>query len=218
MRMAQLCGGLGITTRSTERKAGKLGVTQLRRTSEPSLPSRPSNSWQAPSPRSLGRWARARTAEAKEKEKEKAKARKAKAASLSGHASSAIPGTVHIGLSASRSSSCQSSKAESSKAAAAVQQTVTCTLPKDGQEPKLKKQKVRLQSPAGAGGTSRSAPLKDAPPPPLPPCLLPWGASMATCAQLLIHPSQHEPTVVCFFLKKRTAMGHYDQAAGTLPL
>ena len=40
MRTAQLCGGLGITIRGTERRAGKLGVTQLQRISEPSLPGR----------------------------------------------------------------------------------------------------------------------------------------------------------------------------------
>ena len=58
-------------------------------------------------------------------------------------------------------SDCQSSKAESSKAAAAVRpvtkQTVTCRLPKDGQEPRKKKQKVQLRSPKGAEGTNRLA-------------------------------------------------------------
>ncbi len=90
------------------------------------------------------------------KEKERAKARRAKA-TRTGHASTAIPGIVHIGLSASTRTARAARQRAARLAAAAVQQTATCTLPRDTQEPKQKKQRVRLQSPTGAGGTSRSA-------------------------------------------------------------
>ena len=46
---------------------------------------------------------------------------------------------------------------ESSKAVAAVKQKVTCVLPANSQEPKLKKQKVQPQDSAGAESSNRSA-------------------------------------------------------------
>ena len=108
MRMAQSCSGLGTTVKGIARRAEKHGRTRMPKTSEPRRPRNGSKSCQAPSQRSLGQWARARTAKAKakakakekEKEKERAKARRAKV-TRTGRASNAIPEIVHGGMSAS---------------------------------------------------------------------------------------------------------------------
>ena len=83
-------------------------------------------------------------------------------------------------------SDCQSGKAESStKAVTAVQQTVTCTLPRDTQELRQKKQKVGFKSPTGAGGTSRSADY------------MPTSSSYAVKAKAARCRSCHKPWASC---------------------
>ena len=85
MRMAQLCGGPDITTRSMH--TGLIaGSKQLQRTSAKICARGLSKSSKAPSPRSLKRRAKARP--------EKARA----ANVLSGHANTARLGTIQAGL------------------------------------------------------------------------------------------------------------------------